>query len=398
MNPNTRVRVTERCTKRLSTGHLWVFDNEIKGIEGSYENGDIVCVADGSGRFIGKGFINDRSKITIRLLSFSDEEINRSFFKRKIETAFSHRLALGWSLDDSFRVVSSEGDLLPGLIVDKYGDILSLQFTTLGMDSLKNQIVAILKEILSPEAIIERSDIEVRTKEGLKPRKDLLYGSIKEKKILKQDGISFNIDLLEGHKTGFYLDQRENRQIIKPFVAGKKVLDCFSYTGAFALYAAHYNAEKVVAVEDSGKVISLLKDNIELNGFENKIEVIKADAFKWLREIYKKGESFGCVMLDPPSFVKSKGAREGAQRGYKDINLLGLKLLYDGGYLITSSCSQNISASEFMNILKDASVDAGCLLQIIEIRSQSRDHPIVVSMPETHYLKFIVAKKISRCK
>ena len=266
------------------------------------------------------------------------------------------------------------------------------------MDSLKNQIVAILKEILSPEAIIERSDIEVRTKEGLKPRKDLLYGSIKEKKILKQDGISFNIDLLEGHKTGFYLDQRENRQIIKPFVAGKKVLDCFSYTGAFALYAAHYNAEKVVAVEDSGKVISLLKDNIELNGFENKIEVIKADAFKWLREIYKKGESFGCVMLDPPSFVKSKGAREGAQRGYKDINLLGLKLLYDGGYLITSSCSQNISASEFMNILKDASVDAGCLLQIIEIRSQSRDHPIVVSMPETHYLKFIVAKKISRCK
>jgi len=398
MNPNTRVKVTERCAKRLSTGHLWVFDNEIKGIEGSYENGDIVCVIDGRRRFIGKGFINDHSTITIRLITFSDEEVNRNFFKRKIENALSHHLALAWSLDDSFRVVSSEGDFLPGLIVDKYGDILSLQFTTLGMDRLKDQIVDILKEIFSPQAIIERSDIEVRTKEGLKPRKDLLYGSIEGGGILKQDGISFNIDLLEGHKTGFYLDQRENRQVIKPFVAGKKVLDCFSYTGAFALYAAHYNAEKVVAVEDSGKVISLLKENIKLNNFENKIEVIKADAFKWLREIYKKGESFGCVMLDPPSFVKSKGAREGAQRGYKDINLLGLKLLYDGGYLITSSCSQNISVSEFMNILKDASVDAGCLLQIIEIRSQSRDHPIVVSMPETHYLKFIVAKKISRCK
>ena len=396
MNPNTKIKVTDRCAKRLSTGHLWVFDNEIKGIEGSYENGDIICVIDGKGRFIGKGFINDHSTITIRLLTFSDEEVNRNFFKRRIENALRHRLALGWSQDDSFRIVSSEADFLPGLIVDKYGDTLSIQFTTLGMDRLKDQIVDILKEIFSPEAIIERSDIEVRTKEGLKLRKEVLYGSIEGKKLLKQDGISFSIDLLEGHKTGFYLDQRENRQVIKPFVAGKKVLDCFSYTGAFALYAAYYGAKKVVAVEDSGKVISSLKENIELNGFENKIEVIKADAFKWMREIYKKGERFGCVILDPPSFVKSKGARDGAQRGYKDINLLGLKLLEEGGYLITSSCSQNISASEFMNILKEAAVDAGCLLQIIEIRSQSKDHPILVSMPETHYLKFIVGKKIPR--
>ncbi|HLG29602.1 MAG TPA: RsmD family RNA methyltransferase, partial [Candidatus Brocadiales bacterium] len=202
------------------------------------------------------------------------------------------------------------------------------------------------------------------------------------------------IDLLEGHKTGFYLDQQENRKIIEPYVKGGKALDCFAYTGAFAMYAAKYGAKEIVALEDSGKALEMLRQNIQLNGLENIIRAEKGDAFDWLRGLYQRGERFDCVMLDPPSFIKGKEAMAGAWRGYKDINLLGLKLLNDNGYLVTSSCSQSISPMAFLNILNDAAQDAGCMLQVVENRTQAKDHPILISMPETYYLKFIVARKV----
>ena len=391
-----QVVVSKKCAERLLSGHLWVFNNEIKAVEGNYSNGDIIHVADGKKRFIGKGYINDNSKIIIRLLSFRDEEINKSFFRKRIEDALSYRLSLGWQMDGSFRIVFSEGDLIPGLIVDKYENALCIQILTLGMERWKEDVVDILKEIFNPETIVERSDVDVRKKEGLQPRKGVLYGDENSEVVIALDGLKFEIDLLEGHKTGFYLDQQENRKIIEPYVKDKRVLDCFAYTGAFAIYSAKYGAKEVVALEDSGKVFEMLNRNIQLNGFENIIKPEKGDAFDWLRERYKKGERFDCVMLDPPSFVKGKEALAGAWRGYKDINILGLKLLNDNGYLITSSCSQNISPMTFLNILNDAAQDAGCMLQLIENRSQAKDHPILISMSETHYLKFIVAKKVAK--
>ena len=390
----TKIKVTDRCTERLLSGHLWIFNNEIKSIDGLYSNGDIIAVTDKRGKFIGKGYINDNSKIIIRLLSFKDEPIDKSFFKKKLEDAIKYRISLGWQMEDSFRVVFSEGDFLPGLIVDKYDRVISLQILTLGIEKRKEDIVEILKDIFMPKAIIERSDVEVRKKEGLQPKKGILWGEEVNKVTIILNGLKFEIDLLEGHKTGFYLDQQENRKTIEPYVKDKRVLDCFAYTGAFAMYSAKYGAKEVVALEDSGKIFDMLSRNIQLNGFENIIKPEKGDAFDWLRERYKKGEKFDCVMLAPPSFVKGKEAMGGAWRGYKDINLLGLKLLNNNGYLITSSCSQNVSPTAFLNILHDAANDEGCMLQLLENRSQSRDHPILLSMPETHYLKFVVAKKV----
>lgn len=393
-NLATIITVSKKCIERLLSGHLWVFNNELKTIAGSYANGDIVSVADNRGRFIARGYINNNSKIIIRLLSFKDEPIDKPFLKKRIERAAQYRLSLGWRMNGSFRVVFSEGDLLPGLVVDKYGDILSLQILTLGMEKWKEDIVDILKEMFQPKTIIDRSDAETRKKEGLPLRKGFLWGDETGICAVTLDGLKFEIDLLEGHKTGFYLDQQENRKIIGPYVKGRRVLDCFAYTGAFALYAARYEAKEVIAVEDSGKVFETLKKNISLNGFENIITAEKGDAFDWLRESYKKGERFDCVILDPPSFIKGKEAMAGAWRGYKDINLLALKLLSDNGCLITSSCSQNISLTAFLNILNDAARDAGTPLQLVENRFQSRDHPILLGMPETYYLKFVVVRKV----
>jgi len=392
----TNIYVTKKCAERLLSGYLWTFNNEIKSIDGSYFNGDIIAVVDNRGKFIGTGYINDNSKIIIRLLSFKDEPINQSFFRKRIEDALKHRLSLGWSIKDSFRVVFSEGDLLPGLIVDKYDDALSIQILTLGMEKWKGAVVEIVEDIFKPKTIVERSDVEIRKKEGLQPRKGFLYGDENSKVVITLDGLKFEIDLLEGHKTGFYLDQQENRKIIEPYVKDKRVLDCFAYTGAFAVYSAKYGAKEVVALEDSGKIFEMLSRNIQLNGFENIIKPEKGDAFDWLRERYKKGERFDCVMLDPPSFVKGKEAMAGAWRGYKDINLLGLQLLNDNGYLITSSCSQNISPALFLNILNNAATDANCMLRLVENRFQSKDHPILLGMPETCYLKFAVAKKVAK--
>ena len=390
------IKVEKKCVNRVLQGHLWIFDNEIMSVEGSYADGDVVRVLTQQGRFIGKGYINGHSKIAVRLLSFSDEEINRDFLYRRIEEALKCRLSLGYKMNGSFRVVFSEGDLLPGLIVDKYADVLSIQILTLGMEKWKDVIVKILADLFNPVTIIERSDVEVRKKEGLEPFKGILWGKEKNKKVITMDGLKFEIDLMEGHKTGFYLDQQENRRAIEPYVKGGRVLDCFAYTGSFALYALKYGAREVLALEDSGKVMEMLKTNIQINGFEDMIKAEKGDAFQWLRDKYKSGEKYDCIMLDPPSFVKEKGARGGAVRGYKDVNLTALKLLNDGGFLITSSCSQNVSPDYFLDIIHDAAVDAGCLLQLMENRSQSNDHPILLSMPQTHYLKFVVVRKRGR--
>lgn len=380
------VKVKERCAERLRKGHLWVFDNEIKGAEG-YQNGDIVDVVDGRGRFIGRGYINDRSRIAVRILTFHEEGIDGAFFRRKIEGALRYRDELGISSREAFRVLFSEGDLLPGIIVDRYGDALAVQILTLGIERRKETIFRILMDLLQPATIVERSDVEVRRKEGLEPRKGIVYGK-GERLSISTQRIRVEVDLLEGHKTGLYLDQEENREVLKDYVAERRVLDCFSYTGAFALHAALYGAEEVVALEDSGRVIDLLRRNVKINGLERIVKVEKGDAFKWLRERVKRRERFDTIILDPPAFGRE--AIDGALRGYKDVNLQALKLLKKGGYLITSSCSQAISPERFKGIVEEAAVDAGTILHYLESRFQSRDHPILLPMPETLYLKLMV--------
>lgn len=264
------------------------------------------------------------------------------------------------------------------------------------MERWKSDAVDILRELLRPETIVERSDVEVRRKEGLEPVKGILWGKEQERIMITLDDLRFEIDLMEGHKTGFYLDQQENRRTMEPYVKGVKVLNAFSYSGAFALYAARYGAREVLALEDSGKVIEMLKRNIQLNHFEERITVERGDAFQWLRDRYKTGARFDCVILDPPSFVKEKGAKGGALRGYKNINLMALKMLNDGGYLITSSCSQNIPPAQFLEIIQEAASDAGSPVQLLDVRFQSRDHPILLAMPQTLYLKFVAARKVRK--
>ncbi|MBI5559780.1 MAG: class I SAM-dependent rRNA methyltransferase [Deltaproteobacteria bacterium] len=388
----TSIRVSKKCIDRMACGHLWVFDNEIRAIDGHYINGAVVSVRDASGRFVARGYINDKSKITVRVLTFKDEPVDGPFLRKRISDALQRRLRLGWMPSDSFRVLSSEGDRVPGLIIDKYKDILSIQTLTLGMERRKEEIVNILMEVFSPSAIVERNDAGARKKEGLPQVKGFIHGNRRDV-AAAFDGLEFSIDLLDGHKTGFYLDQTENRRTIAPYVRGGRVLDCFAYTGGFSVYSAKYGAKEIVALEDSGTVFERLKENIRLNAFDSLIQAEKGDAFRQLREKLKRGERFDCVILDPPSFVKAKEAMAGAQRGYKDINLLGLKLLNEGGHLVTSSCSQNISPLMFTEILKSSARDAGCVARTVDVRSQARDHPILLGMPETHYLKFVVLQK-----
>ncbi len=382
------VRVKERCAGRLRRGHLWVFDNEISKA-GGYENGEIVDVVDGKGRFIGRGYINDRSKIAVRLLTFEEEEIDESFFRKRIEEAIRYRDGLGISSREAFRVVFSEGDLLPGLIVDRYGSALSVQILTLGMERRRDLIFKVLLDLFNPSTIVERSDVAVRMKEGLEPRKAIVHGR-EERATINLQGVRMEVDLLEGHKTGLYLDQEENRSILRDYARGGRVLDCFSYTGAFAIHAALSGAAEVVALEDSGKVMELLRRNVEMNGLGGKVRVERGNAFRWLRERIRDGERFDCIILDPPPFARDRERKGGARRGYKDINLLALKLLGKGGYLVTSSCSQAISPEEFRAIVEEAARDAGTILQLLENRIQARDHPVLLPMPETLYLKLMV--------
>ncbi|MDH4227506.1 MAG: class I SAM-dependent rRNA methyltransferase [Deltaproteobacteria bacterium] len=395
---NAKIKITDRCAKRLKAGHLWVYDNEIAGITGgALTDGADADFVDSRGKFIARGYVNRKSKIAGRVLTFRPEDTGEKFLKTRIEASIKRRADLGYDvLKGTYRVVFSEGDLLPGLIVDKYKDVVVIQLLSLGMDVRRSAIVKILKDIFSPAAIIEKSDSSVREKEGLKTVKEVVYGTLPSPLILETDGVSFEVDPLEGQKTGFYLDQAENRRVIEPYVKNKRVLDAFTNTGSFAIYAVNYNATSVDAVEDSKKAFEGLKRNVALNKMDSAINCLRADSFDLLREKAAAGEKYGAVILDPPSFLKTKDRREGALRGYKDINLYGLKLLEDGGFLITASCSHNVTLGAFLDVLNDAASDADSLLDILEMRTQSKDHPVLLSMPETHYLKFVIARKMGR--
>jgi 23S rRNA (cytosine1962-C5)-methyltransferase len=371
--------------KRILNGHLWIFSNEIKEIQGNPKIGDVVEIYRFNGEFFGLGFFNPHSLISIRILTRERTDINFEFFKKRILEAYNLRKTL-YPNSETFRLVHGESDFLPGLVIDKYEDCFSIQTFSYGMDQRVNLICDVLDEIFKPFGIVERNESPLRELEGLENRRRILRGGSKEI-IFDDDGVKFKIDLLSGQKTGFYLDQRENRKVLRRFSKGKKVLDCFTNEGGFALHCAFAGAEKVIGVDISETAIEKAKINAEFNGLKN-VHFETADVFDKLREYLNKGEKFDIVILDPPSFTKSKKTVRSALSGYREINSTAIKILNSGGILATASCSHHIDDQMFIDVIIQSSILAKRKIRLIEWRSASPDHPILPQMPETRYLKF----------
>lgn len=371
--------------RKIIIGNPWIYHNEILKIEGNFSPGDIVDIYDSSKSFVGRGYINPNSKITIRILTRKEEEIDKEFFRERILRAWKYRKRLGDT--GSCRVVFGEADFLPGLILDKFEDILVIQTLSLGIDRFKETILEVLDEIFQPRGIYERNDVPIREIEGLPQIKGFLKGNFDPIVEIEENGLRILVDVENGQKTGYFLDQKENRTALKGLVDGAEVLDAFSYTGSFALHALKFGAEEVVAVDSSSYALDLAKRNATLNGFSEKIEFIEENAFDLLRKFHKEGRNFDVVILDPPAFAKSQKNLENALRGYKEINLRAMKIVRDEGFLITCSCSQHVSPEIFQRVMESASYDANRILRLLEFRYQAKDHPILYSHPESLYLK-----------
>jgi 23S rRNA (cytosine1962-C5)-methyltransferase len=382
------ITLKQKEDRRILRGHPWVFSNEIARMSASFEPGEIVNVQDYSGRFVGRGYVNPHSLIAVRILTRKQEEIDRDFLKGRISAAHDLRINLGYG--ESYRAVFSEGDGLPGLIVDKYASTLVVQSATAGIDRLLPDVNAVLHEEYSPSAIVLRNDLGSREREGLTQEKRIIAGSIVGPVTIEESGIAYRVDVLEGQKTGFFFDQRENRLALKDYVRGMRTLDCFCYVGAWSLAAAKFGASEVIGLDSSEKAVALATENAALNGLSAKFKT--ADVFDELRHLEKKGERFGCIVLDPPAFVKSRSKVREALKGYKDINLRAMKLLEPGGALVTCSCSHHIDQDLFREMLIDAAYSAGRQARILEMRSQARDHPVLLAAKETQYLKCAILK------
>jgi len=374
--------------------HPWIFSGAIEKVEGNPSNGQTVQIFTSDKKLIGNGSFSPSSQIRVRVWSFdSEEKIDEDFFRRKISLAQSLReKIIDGSKTNSYRIINSESDGLPGLIVDRYSDFLVCQFLSAGAEFSKKLIIEILDDIFKPVSIFERSDVEVRTKEGLQPIQGLLKGNIPDDLIeVQENGFKFLVDIKSGHKTGFYLDQRDNRALVSEFSKGKSVLNCFSYTGGFSVYSLASGAEKVTQIESSLSALELANNNIELNGFSlSSFESINEDVFKVLRKFRDERKTFDLIILDPPKFAESASQIQKASRGYKDINLLAIKLLNSGGILFTFSCSGHISQELFQKIVADAALDSGREVRIIKQLTQASDHPIATNFPEGLYLKGLI--------
>ncbi|MDI6807627.1 MAG: class I SAM-dependent rRNA methyltransferase [Candidatus Eisenbacteria bacterium] len=384
-----RVILKKNEERRLKTGHLWVFSNEISSIDSDAKDGEPVDVVTGRGNFVGRGFLNRHSLISVRLLSRKAEQIDRKFFRSRILRSLDHRKNM-FPGSNVYRCVYSEGDFLPGLVVDRYGDYLAVQFLTKGMDNLREEITGILIELLSPKGIVMRNDTPSRELEGLELWKGVGYGEVPDRVEVDDDGTRILVDMLEGQKTGFYLDQRENRTLLQDRVTGKSVLDCFSYTGAWSLKALSYGAQRITLVESSNSAMALAQENMDRNGAGERVEYCRGDAFDELRRFEREGRSFDCIVLDPPSFIKNKNLIREGLSGYREINLRAMRILAPSGIIVTSSCSHHLSREDFVRTLVLSARDSGRSFRIARMGSQSRDHPVLLSMKETEYLKCIL--------
>lgn len=381
------VKLKKNEEKRLNLGHSWVYANEVASVEGKDKNGSLCVVTDFNGKFIGKGYINHLSKILVRIFIRNENQPDdKDFYLNSVKKAWDYRKSLGYG--NSCRVVFAEADGLPALIVDKYGDVLVIQCLSLGIDQRKELIKECLVEIFNPVAIYERSDSAVRLKEGLPETKGLIYGVLPDEIIINENGIKMRVDVINGQKTGYFLDQKENRLASRRYFNTDSVLDCFCNCGGFSMNAA-LSAQKVIAADISATALSEVRKNAELNGFNN-VETVEADVFELLRKYRAEKRTFGTIVLDPPAFCKSANEVRDAYRGYKDINILGLKLVRSGGYLISSSCSHYMTFPLFEKMLKEAAAESGRTVRFVEIKSQAPDHPSLLCAEETQYLKFFV--------
>ena len=370
--------------KRVWSGHPWVFRSDIAREKGDPRPGDTVRVTASNGRFLAMAVYNPASQIALRILSRKEEEIGGAFIRGRVRRAIAYRKTFADLR--SCRLIFAESDGLPAVIVDSFGDVLVLQCLCLGMEKYKDAICDALMDEMRPQGIYERGDVPVRELEGLRQVTGVLRGQVPDRVRMEENGVQFWVDVKQGQKTGFFLDQKENRAAIRPFVRDGRVLDCFSHTGSFALHAARYGARDVTGVDISEFACECARENAALNGFEN-VRFTAANAFDYLKEQCAAGEQYDVVILDPPAFTKTRAAVEAASRGYKEINLRGLKLVRDGGYLITCSCSQHMLPGQFREVVLSAARDARVSLFQVEYRTQGRDHPILPAAPETQYLK-----------
>jgi 23S rRNA (cytosine1962-C5)-methyltransferase len=384
--------------KPVLNRHPWLFSGAIARVDGTPEPGDLVDVMAAGGRWLARAYFNPKSQIQGRILSWNeDEPIGESFWARKIQRAIAGRAALALApATNAYRLVNAEADGLPGLMVDKYGDFLVVQFLTLGVDRRQEMLLELLAEIARPHGIVERSDVEVRAREGLTEVAGHRWGQKPPAEVVVQEnGHHFGVNLLEGHKTGLYLDQRDNRAAVcQPrFVAGKEVMNVFAYTGGFALYAAAHGAKSITNLDSSADLLRQAEQNVLRHGPERpQDEYVAGDAFQVLRHYRDNGRQTDVVILDPPKFAHSRGDVEKACRGYKDLNWLALRLIRPGGLLATFSCSGRVSADLFQKVIFGAAVDARRDVQIIQQLGQSADHPILLSFPESAYLKGLLCR------
>ena len=372
--------------KRVYTLHPWVFKSDIDKELNGCAAGDIVDIISSKGKFLARGYYNPNSQIALRIMTYNEEEaVDRALIFRRIHEAVEYRRTFADLR--SCRLVFAESDRLPALIVDAFDDVLVLQCLALGMERFKKDIVDALVEEVHPRGIWERNDVPVRKLEGLEMCTGLLYGEVPDRVQMSENGVRFWVDVKEGQKTGFFLDQKENRAAIAPFVKGQKVLDCFTHTGSFALHAGYYGAAEVTGVDISEFACECAAENAALNHLEDRVHFVAANAFDLLSEQSRKGEKYDVIILDPPAFTKSRNAVDSALRGYKEINLRAMKMIRTGGYLITCSCSQHVLPEMFRTMVLDAAKDARVLLRQVEFRTQGKDHPILPYARETEYLK-----------
>jgi 23S rRNA (cytosine1962-C5)-methyltransferase len=384
-----QAQITAAAVRRIRRGHLWIYAGEWEH-EPADADPAIVQVVDLARNVLGYAFYSRQSQIRLRLFSRDPEPPSPEYFRSRIVTAIERRRMLSGS-HSACRLIFGEGDLLPGIIVDRYGDYLVLQTLSSGADALKLLLVEILQEAVKPKGILQRNDARVRRLEGLEEIRSVLCGTVPDEIEISENGIRFAVDLKRGQKTGFFLDQRENRLAASRYASGR-ALDCFTNTGAFALQFAPH-CESVLAVDVSTESLALARRNCELNGFSN-VDFIEGNVFDFLREKESEGETFNTICLDPPAFAKNRKALIGARSGYKEINLRALKLLRPEGILVTSSCSYHMSESDFFDLICEAARDCHRFIQVLERRGQSSDHPVLAGMPETHYLKCFILRAL----
>ncbi len=385
-----KVKVSRRGADRLARGHLWIYRADVEGAPPALESGDVVALVDGRGRFLAKAFWSARSKIAIRVVTLDEEPVDEGFFAARLSAAIALRERVFGS-ERFLRLVHGEADLLPGLVVDLYGDVAVVQTLVPATDRRKALLADLLANALSLRAVVERNDVRVRELEGLVQTKGVLRGADPGPVELREGAVRMRVDLLSGQKTGAFLDQRENHLRAGEYALGS-CLDCFSYAGGFALQLAR-SAERVTAVEMQAGAAALLRENAALNRASN-VEVVEANAFDYLRDRSEEAPAWDLVVLDPPAFAKSKDAVPAARRGYKEVNLRAMQVLKQGGILVTCSCSHHLSEEMLEAIVLDAANDAGRRLQLLERRGAGRDHPVLMGVPETRYLKVLILRVV----